>query len=137
MILTLHILSVISAFCVVAYADHYGFKWVRGSTPTLDEKKLKNLHLLTWGVLLLVILTGGTLFYNDYESLLTSSVFLLKMSFVGALIVNALVIGFLMKVATNSKFVNLSTKEKIPLIIIGGTSSLCWLGALTCAFYIY
>ena len=137
MILTLHILSVISAFIVVAYADHYGLGWIRGVTQTLDEKKLRVLHATTWGTLVLVLITGGTLFYNDYESLLASSAFILKMSFVGALIVNALGIGFLMKISTKSKFATLSINDKISLFVAGGTSTLCWVGALISAFFIY
>lgn len=137
MITLIHILVVCSTLVVVLFADHYGFTWVTGKVNILEESKLRKLHFYTWVGIIVSIITGGIIFYNDYENLLTSSAFLLKMAFVATLVVNSVSIGIFKNVATKSKFSDLSTKERLPLIIAGGTSTLSWLGAITCAFLIY
>ncbi len=136
MILGIHIAIVCVTFIIILSADHYGLTWMTGKNPILDEKKLRRLHAYTWIALIALIISGGTMFWEDRDSLLSSSAFLLKMAFVGTLIVNSISIGIFMKVAIKRKFSELSLKEKIPLFIAGGISTLCWLGALTSAFFI-
>ena len=137
MITIIHILVVSSTLILVLFADHYGYTWISGKTSLLDKNKLNKLHNYTWVGIILILITGGTIFYYDYKTLLSSYVFLLKMAFVTTLIVNSFSIGILKNIATKHKFSDLSIKDKLPLIITGGTSTICWLGALTCAFFIY
>jgi hypothetical protein len=137
MILIIHIVAVLFSLSVVLTADHYGYSWISGHEAVLKEEKLKKLHMYTWIGILMTIMTGGILFYKDYETLLSSQIFLVKLAFVGTLVVNSFSVGILKDLATKTKFSNLSIKEKTSLFISGGTSSACWLGALLCAFFIY
>lgn len=136
MILPIHILGVTFSLLVVAFADHYGLSWIKGEVSVLNEKKLRKLHRYTWLGLLAIITTGGIMFLGEPDELLSSKIFLLKMTFVSALIVNSFFIGVLKEISANSKFSDLSRKEKIKLYISGGVSTISWLGALTCAFFI-
>ena len=58
------------------------------------------------------------------------------MSFIIALIINGLIIGKIQKVAITHTWKNLNPKQRLPLIISGTVSTLCSLGAFTCAFFI-
>lgn len=136
MLVIIHIIIVLIALSIVLKADHYGYTWMSGQESVLSEQKLSRLHTYTWVAILAVVTTGAILFLQDAEYLLSSRAFLIKMAFVGTLVVNSFSIGILKETATKSKFSDLLLKEKIPLFIAGGTSTLCWLGALTCAFFL-
>ena len=113
-----------------------GFSWIRGKTQKLDEKKVKKIHRNTWIGLLLMIATGSVLFWQEHEYLLGRVQFFVKMAFVITLIINGLVLGKIQQVAINYEWENLTFKQRIPLIISGGVSTLAWLGAFAGAFYI-
>ena len=71
-----------------------------------------------------------------HEYLLLRTQFILKMAFVITLICNSFVINKLKKIATERKYVELTTQEKLPLLVSGIVSTCAWLRAFVCAFYI-
>lgn len=65
--------------------------------------------------------------------LVTVPAFLLKMAFVVTLFINGLVIGHLVKVATERSFASLSWRERLPLLVSGAVSTTAWIGAFVAA----
>ena len=135
--LPLHFASLTYVAWNVLHADHMGFKWIRGTIPTLDEKKVRKYHYGTWIGLGLMITTGSLLFLQSYKYLLTRPQFYVKMGFVVALIINGFILGSLQKTAINKSYASLSIIEKIPLFLSGGASTLCWLGAMAGEYFLF
>ena len=135
-LLPLHLLTLGFIAWNISHADHMGFSWIRGKTATLDEIKVRKYHRGIWIGLCLMISTGFLLFLPMREYLLTRPQFYVKMAFVLTLIINGFVIGHLQKIAISRSYNSLSTKEKLPLYISGGVSTLAWLGAALGGLYI-
>ncbi|MDB5260426.1 MAG: hypothetical protein JWN37_657 [Candidatus Nomurabacteria bacterium] len=134
--LYLHFLAIAYAAYNVFRADHMGFNWIRGKYQTLDEKKVRFYHISTYVALFLVIATGINLFWPIHEYLLTRPQFYTKMAFVLLLLINSVAIGKFSKVATIKPWSSLTNKEKLPLIITGGLSTIGWLGAFAGGFFL-
>lgn len=134
--LGLHLLVLAFVAWTVFQADHMGFDWIRGKANTLDEKKVATLHRNTWLGIGGMIATGFLLFWPMREFLLARPQFIIKMAFVLALIINGMVIGRLQAVALAKSYKELSFKEKLPLIISGGVSTVSWLGAALMALFL-
>lgn len=132
----LHILSLFYVAWNVAHADHMGFSWIRGNVAKLDEAIVKKYHKATWIGLILMIVTGVLLFLPAQARIVYPQ-FYIKMGFVGALLINSIVIGKLSKTPTIKTFASLSTKEKIPLFISGAVSTISWVGAALMALFIF
>lgn len=108
-----------------------------GKTGTLEESKVMKYHHRILAGLILMIITGTLLFWPAKDYLLTRPQFWVKMAFVLGLIINSFVIGSLSKIALTRTFASLSTKEKLPMLISGSVSTLCWLGAFVGAFFLF
>mgnify|MGYP001582748426 CR=1 FL=1 len=80
-----------------------------------------------------MVATGISMAIPLAEYLLMTPAFYFKMFFVLALIVNAVVVGFLLNIATERSFASLSRRERIPLFISGGVSTISWIGAVLSA----
>ncbi len=119
---------------LVVFADHQAWLWMRGEKETLSSNIMKRIHYATWTGLLIMIGTGIAIALPLKDFLLTNTAFFFKMFFVSALVLNAVVIGFLMKVATERAFASLSLRERIPLLVSGGVSTAGWIGAVVSAF---
>ncbi len=135
-ILPIHLLVLTFTAWQIFKADHLGFTWMRGRVKTLDAKEVKKYHYRTWAGLILMIITGFTLFWPMREFLLTRPQFFVKMTFVAALLLNSFAIGVLQKTATERPYSSLSLKEKLPLFISGAVSTLSWLGAAAGGFFL-
>ena len=135
-ILPLHIAVLVFTAWNIFKADHLGFEWMTGKKPLLDENVIKKYHHRTLIGLILMVTTGFLLFLPMKEYLLGRTQFYVKMGFVFALITNSFAIGNLLKVPTQKTFASLTSREKIPLLISGVTSTVCWLGAATGGFYL-
>jgi len=135
--LTLHITFVCLSVIVILLADKEGFAWITGKKETLDGKRLRLYHNLTWTGLLLIITTGFFLFLPLASFLLTQPLFIVKMLFVAILVVNAFLIGRLMHTATLRPFRMLSRPEKIELFMSGVIYTVSWTGAILVAFYLF
>lgn len=83
-----------------------------------------------------MILTGFIMFWPMRDYLLDRWQFLLKMSFVLALVANGFVIGSIQKIATRKRYEELTRNEKLPMLISGVVSTVGWAGAAITAFFI-
>ena len=135
-LLSLHLTSLAFVIYNVILADHLGFTWIRGKSQTLPEDKIKKYHKRVWIGLILMIVTGFTMFWPMREFLLSRPQFYVKMLFVAGLLINSFAIGKLSLLPITRTFASLSTKEKVPLLISGAVSTLCWLGAIAGGFYL-
>ena len=129
-ILTIHISTVLVIISLIACADYYAFRWVRGIIPILSYQKMTLIHRLVWCSLIMMILSGALLFYPYRDFLITLLTFKVKMVFVTTLIINSFYIGHALPLACEKPFVALSQVQKIKLGASGLISSLCWIGAI-------
>jgi hypothetical protein len=128
-IVLLHIGFLCLAALGIFIADHAAFNWMRGKTPLMGKKALFTAHWIVTTALLGLVYTGLVLFWPERDYLLTQPLFLLKMGFVAALLINSIVIEWLMHVAAHRPFASLSIRQKAPLFTSGAISTLSWLGA--------
>jgi len=128
-IVLLHICFLCLAAVGILIADHAAFNWMRGKNAVIGKKELFAAHWIVTTALLGLVYTGLVLFWPQRDYLLQQPLFLLKMAFVAALLLNSMVIEWLMHVAAVRPFASLTTGQKAPLFISGGISTLSWLGA--------
>ncbi len=130
----LTVLLVTAVFILIA--DHDGFKYVRGTVPTLNLVRVQRLHYAVLVGLILMIATGGLMVTEEWERFSNEPAFLVKMIMVGALVANSFVIGTLMHLATQKPFASLMPSEKYKLFASGGVSVLCWIGAASIGLFL-
>jgi len=136
-LIQVHLMILTITFFVILYADHLGFNWMRGKEEVLDQTVMKRLHRAVWLGLLGMISTGFLMAWPGREYYLSHTPFIIKICFVAVLVGNALVIGKISDVAYRQRFASLSQKQKIGLLISGGVSTACWVGAfLTAKFFL-
>ncbi len=128
-LLPLHLLTLGFIFWTIVHADHLAFNWIRGKVTILPKERIQKYHRNTWIGLVGMIATGFFLFLPMREFLLSQPQFYVKMAFIVTLIANGFVIGHLQRIALTKPFNQLTLKEKIPLFISGGISTLAWIGA--------
>ena len=121
----------------ILYADHLAFSWVRGKRDILLRAHLLRAHHWVSLALAALIGSGLLLFWPSREYLLHQPAFWIKMSFIGALLVNSFVIEYLMHAATSQSFKSLELRQKTPLFISGIVSLGSWIGAATAAFFLF
>ncbi|MDA8596835.1 hypothetical protein N9L26_00680 [Candidatus Pacebacteria bacterium] len=135
-ILSLHIAAVVITLATVVIADSYGLLWLSGKKDTLDERRLALFHRLVWVGLGITAVAGALMFVQYPGYLLSSAGFQVKLFFILALSINALLIGKHLKLATEQPFATLPTREKVTLILSGLVSTTAWVGALIAAQFI-
>lgn len=135
-VLILHLLTLVFVAFNVLMADHMGFSWMSGKVQLLDENTVRKYHIRVSIGLGLMIATGLVMFWPMREYLLERVQFFVKMGFVTALVINSFVINHFSRIPITRTYESLSLKEKLSMIISGGISALCWLGAFVGAFYI-
>ena len=133
----LHILFLFVAAIGILIADHAAFLWMKGTTLVIGKKTLFTAHWLVTTALLGLVYTGLFLFWPRRDYLLTQPLFLLKMAFVAALLINSMAIEWLMHVAAVRPFNSLSTGQKTPLFISGAISTVSWIGAGLMGLFIF
>ncbi len=121
----IHVVFLCFSIGVIFLADKDALSWMRGKQETIDSKKIHRLHLLTWTGLIGLISSGVFLFLPR-TYLLSDPIFILKLLFVGILVVNAVLIGRLMHIATTHSFSKLTRGEKMELFISGAISTVSW-----------
>jgi hypothetical protein len=131
-----HILSLCFVAWTIFLSEREALAWFREEKETLDKEKLQKYHRRMWVGLVFMIATGSVLFWPDRDILPSIHAFQLKMFFVFCLLLNAFVLGKLMPIAAARSYKSLSRKEKMPLMVSGGISLLCWLGAFISAFFL-
>lgn len=127
-----HVASVILSLLVVLYSDEQGLLWFLGKKKTLSAKRIQILHVLVSIGLGGILLTGGLMFLDRSDYLLQEPIFIVKMLFVLALVVNAFFIESISKLATQKAFVELTTTERRRVLISGAVSVIGWIGAGVC-----
>ena len=127
-----HVGAIVLTVLFVLYADEQGVQWLLGKKKTLDKRRIEILHAIVGVGISLVILTGGLIAIPRLEYLLTNTTFLIKMCFVGVLVINAFFIGTLARTASEKSFRELPQKERIPVLLSGALSGMGWVGALVC-----
>ena len=132
---TIHLTIICITAVFILIADHNGLQYIRGEKQTLDLTQVKRLHYIVMCGLILMIFTGVLMFADQWGELIGESAFYVKLLMVAALVANSFVIGNLMHVATQKPFNTLSQKEKFKLLVSGGVSGLCWLGAATIGLF--
>jgi hypothetical protein len=132
-----HLLALAVAACGVLAADKVGFSWIRGKVRTLSPRTLHILHETLSYALAALIVSGLYLFWPMRDYLLHQNLFLLKMLFVGVLVINSVVIDRLMLVATKVPFAMISPKGKVVLFLSGAFSFACWAGAAIAALVVF
>lgn len=135
-LLPIHLLALAFCFVTIVRSDLLGSKWIRGKVDVLKEGQVKSLHKQTWIGLLLMIMTGAALFSQNVDTLLNSAPFYVKMFSVLALVINAFVIGKLIKISTQKRFKDTTRSEKIKLFISGFVSVFFWIFTAVSALYI-
>lgn len=132
----IHITFLCIAGAGILLADRGAMAWLRGTRETVSAQTLFVSHWVVTVGLSGLMLSGLTLFWPERNFLLGEPVFWLKMAFVTTLVINSFFIEHLMHTAARQSFASLSTAQKIPFIVSGVVSTLCWLGAFTAAFFL-
>jgi len=136
-LLQIHLFAVFTTIGLVIVADLHGLAWILGKIETSPKQRMMRLHQLVWVGLITIGFSGlmmFLLFYHEY--LVSVTAFWIKMGFVLALFINAAVIGRLAKTSYTNKFSELSSKERLPLLISGCISAVAWIGAFTTAKFL-
>lgn len=118
----------------VLAADSQGVRWLLGWKDTLSASAMHFWHRWVWVGISVSVLSGLYMFWPVREYLLSQPTFLLKVSFVLVLCLNALFIGKHMLVATTERFSALPAAAKRTLLISGGVSSVSWVTIATLGF---
>ena len=133
----LHIISFGFVLGVTVIADKEAFAWMRGIRATLDSKQLAFYHRLVWVGLASLIVTGTLLVYPSRLYVLSDVLFLIKLLFVGVLIVNAVLIGRLQDHAVTMPNKDVPASEKRALFLSGAISVISWLSAAGIALLLF
>lgn len=131
-----HLLVLLFVACTIFLSEREALAWIFGKKEILEKEKLRKYHHRMWLGLFLMVATGAILFWHDRDILPSIPAFRLKMFFVVCLLVNGFALGKLMPIAAACPYKSLTKKEKAPLMISGGISLACWLGAFVSAFFL-
>lgn len=132
-VLTLHIATALCLLATVLFSDLKALLWMRGKVNTLPYKLLVRLHQIVYGGLVVMLTTGLYMFWPVQSYLLTQPAFQLKMLFVFLLLINSILIGKHLRLASTSSFRELAAKQKFLLLFSGAVSFTSWVGALIAA----
>lgn len=128
----IHLALVIATLLVVAYSDEQGLLWFLGKKQHLDAALVERLHLIVTLGLAGVVTTGGLLFIDRADYLLSNPVFIVKMVLVAALIVNGYFIGKTSALASTLPYAGLDSRQRRTVLVGAGISGIGWVGALIC-----
>ena len=137
LIFYIHIGSLCVAGLGIVVADHAAFQWLTHRRDVVGRKELQFSHYTVTAGLSGLILSGLYLFWPLRADLLHQPLFLLKMSFVAALVINSFVIEYLMHTAAHTPWRHLSMGERLPFMISGAVSTISWLGAFVVALVLF
>lgn len=130
----IHLLAIASTLFIVLYADLHVLPWFLGKKKTVSKKHIAVTHTLVSIGLALIITSGALMAFSRLESLLVNKIFIVKMVFVSALVVNSFFIGRISKLAEEKSFRDLTAGQRWMVLVSAGVSVLSWLGALVAGF---
>jgi hypothetical protein len=129
-----HLAIVIITALTVLYADKQGMAWMRGKTERLAKRTVDILHVIVSVGISGLILTGGLMLVERGAYLLAEPIFIAKMVFVAALVVNGFFIGMLSELSVTKRFADLSKGERFAVLASGGVSAIGWISAIALGF---
>ncbi len=127
-----HVVFIIITILFVLYSDEQGLTWLLGRKSTLSKKVVDVLHIVVSAGLGGIVFTGGLMFLDRAEYLISQPVFIIKMIFVLALMINAFFIGSLSRIAAKKPYASLTPSERYRVLASGAVSVLGWVGAVIC-----
>lgn len=134
---TIHVLAVLFSLIVVLIADKGAMAWMRGKEQLMSARRVRLLHALTWTGLGVLIVSGSLIAYPMLGYLLSQPLFIMKMLFVGVLVVNAILIGKLSAYAVREPFSQLTHHDRMRLITSGAVSSFSWVAIVIIALLFF
>lgn len=135
-VLPIHIAAFFFSITFVVISDVHAGLWVWGKLPTLPQRRMLWLHRIVSLGLLVAAVSGVLLAWPVLDYLLATPAFIGKLIFVGALVINGVVIGRHLDLATERSFAELTTAERTPLFISGAVSTVSWIGAFILAGFL-
>lgn len=129
-LIAIHVGTIFFIAALILWADYSAFAWIRGKVPVLERKRIFLIHTLVWCGLIIMIISGGLLFYPYRDFLATLITFRIKMLFVAALVLNSFYIGNILPIAAQKPFAALTRTQKIKLGVSGVVSLVSWIGAI-------
>lgn len=132
-----HFFGMAFALYFIVRADHDGFLWMHGTKKTLAQSTIDFYHRGVWAALAILFGSGVILTVPIYMFILESQMFQAKMLFVLALTANGYMIGAVDRIATTRSFASLSVRERFPLLLSGGISLTCWIGAFVAGVLLF
>jgi hypothetical protein len=134
---TLHLIFLAFSALIVIIADEQAVSWVFGRAAVLPRRRLVLLHHLTWVGLGGLIVSGVILLLPMLSYALSLPLFQIKLLLVAALVLNAVLIGRLMPIATELPFAQVSTQQRIQLFVSGVISSASWITIASIGFWLF
>lgn len=132
---TIHLAILAVTVVAILIADHEGWSYMRGRKIIVDARRVHWLHMIVGVGLLGMIISGGLMVWPYKDFYFTDFVFVSKMFFVGALVINALFIGRVMQYAVEKPYAALSSRERTMLVFSGGVSVVGWVAATIIGFF--
>lgn len=126
-IVTIHLVSFVWNVLVVVLADVLGLLWMLGVRKALHTRLMHALHWSVWAGLAVSITSGIVLFTEASSYLLSQPAFWVKVTFVGALVVNSFVISHHLHAATSLPFRDVTPRTKRGMLISAGVSIVSWI----------
>jgi uncharacterized membrane protein len=126
----LHVGSILLTLICVLYADEQGLEYLRGKQKTLSPVRVRMLHRIVATGLVLTIVTGALMVYQDPSYYFAQATYWVKMCFVLVLVVNAFVIGYLSRFAVVTPFLELTRRQQVALLASGSVSVVSWLATI-------
>lgn len=131
----IHVATLSVLALVIVYSDINALLYLLGKKSVLSEKMVRIEHRVVWSGLALMILSGGAMFLPGWQYYIHEPAFLVKMTFVGALIINGFLIGKIASQASVAPFKELEPAVQKRMLISGAVSTLAWVGAATIGFF--
>lgn len=134
--LLLHGISLLFILFTLALAYREGYEWWKGRKETLDARRVTRLHHRAWLGIVLMLATGFGTFWSHHAEFMAKWQFHAKMGTIVVVIINCLVITKLMSTASKQSFKNLSSSQRLPIIISATIATIGWATILLMAGFI-
>ncbi len=132
---TIHLSILALTAIAILYADHLGFQYLTGKRTVLNGRITTRLHFIVWIGLVAMIVSGALLAIPQWEYLLSTPSFYIKMGFVLVLIMNSFAIGKLSKLTADCPFRELPSETQKTLLVSGVLSFMGWVGAFIIGYF--
>lgn len=135
-LLALHATFICGTLLPVLYGDLLGLEWLTGARTTLGERLVGRLRWLAGAGLCGILATGFLLALPKLVELRGEPLFVVKLIFVGALVINALMLGELAAYATEMPFKEVPRAMRKWFYVSAFVSVFGWLGAICCGLFL-